>query len=35
MKATPDIVVNGPVYADVPKPVFKPGPAGTHRPGRA
>ena len=30
MKVTQDIVVNGPVYADVPAPVFKPGPAGTH-----
>jgi NitT/TauT family transport system ATP-binding protein len=30
MKVTPDIVINGPVYADVPKPAFKPGPAGTH-----
>ncbi|MDN4589430.1 nitrate ABC transporter ATP-binding protein [Xenophilus aerolatus] len=25
-----DIVLNGPVYADVPKPKFAPGPAGTH-----
>jgi NitT/TauT family transport system ATP-binding protein len=24
------IVVNGPVYAEVPKPAFRPGPAGTH-----
>ncbi len=23
-------VINGPVYADVPKPAFRPGPAGTH-----
>lgn len=23
-------VINGPVYAEVPKPVFRPGPAGTH-----
>ena len=23
-------VINGPVYADVPKPLFTPGPAGTH-----
>ena len=27
---TVDNVINGPVYADVPKPVFSPGPAGTH-----
>ena len=27
MKVTQDIVLNGPVYADVPRPAFKPGPA--------
>jgi NitT/TauT family transport system ATP-binding protein len=23
-------VINGPVYADIPAPVFRPGPVGTH-----
>ena len=30
MRAPTDIVIGGPVYADVPKPAFTPGPSGTH-----
>jgi len=30
MRAANDIVRSGPVYADVPRPKFQPGPAGTH-----